>query len=269
MDLKWVIVMVVGAIIGYIGRKKQEASWGQGMLIIGAIIAIGGAVMNFMGFIKSGNKAVAVENRYRYIQGKILAENIKKSCSPSKACVIVNPLTFLDKWGDPLPKAMETGFLEGVQDGLGSSCQVVPVYPEFKNPRPKDPGKAMDFIPYASMSSKDYQKVVSKIKKEKPDCVINTYMFPPDAPFSKALADLKGMKVGLLNTDFYKKSDAELKAAFKDGGKTGGELLFVVQQKNDIDSDVDPSSDQKAFKYRYVMLTKDNVEQGLQEANKK
>ena len=261
MDLKWVLVMVVGAVIGYIGKKNQYKSWGQVVLVLGAIIAIAGAGMNFMGFLKSGGRAVAVENRYRYVQGKILAENIKKACSPAKVCVIVNPLTFLDKWGDPLPKAMETGFWEGVQDGLGS-CTVVPVYPEFKNSKPKDPSKAQDFIPYASMSSKDYQKVVSKIKKEKPDCVINTYMFPPDAPFSKSLADLKGYKVGILNTDFYKKSDADLAAAFK-----SGELLFAVQQKDEIDSEVDPSSDQKAFDYRFVMLTKDNVEQGLMEAH--
>lgn len=261
MDMKWSLVMVVGVIIGFIGKKNQSARWGQAVLLLGALIAIAGAICNIVGFAGSGNQAVKTENRFRYIQGKILAQNIKKSCSPSKVCVIVSPSVFLDKYGDPLPERVELGFLEGVEDALGS-CQVVPVYPEYKYKQNAAPD-----IPYPYMPGKDFKKVAEKIRKEKPDCVINTYMFPVDVPLTKALAELKGYKVGMLNTDSYKSNDNDLRAAFKDGGKSGAELLFVVQQKPNLDSEVNPASDQKAFDYRYVMLTKDNYEQGIQEAN--
>ncbi|MCQ2397570.1 MAG: hypothetical protein MJ106_07735 [Lentisphaeria bacterium] len=265
MDLKWILVMCVGAIIGFIGKKHQNAGWGQALLILGAVVAITGAAFNLVGFTKSGNKAVKTENRFRYIQGKILAENMKKACFPSKVCVIVNPLCFLDKWGDPLPTVNEIGFLEGVQDALGN-CEVIPVYPEFSHKKTTNQGRGQDFIPYSTMPFKDYQKVVSKIKKEKPDCVINTYMFPPDAPLTKSLAELKGYKVGMLNTDFNKKSDAELTAAFK----SGGDLLFVVQQRaSGFDSEDQASSDQKSFDIRYVLVTGNNCEQALKEANER
>ena len=262
MDMKWVIIMVIGVIIGFIGKKNQNARWGQPVLLLGALIAIAGAICNIVGFAGNGDKAVKTENRYRYIQGKILAENMKKSCSPGKVCVIVSPYVFLDKYGDLLPERFELGFLEGVEAAFGSACQVVPVYPEYKYKQNAAPD-----IPYPYMPSKDFKKVAEKIKKEKPDCVINTFMFPVDIPLTKALAELKGYKVGMLNTDFYKSADNDLLAAFKDGGKSGGELLFAVQQKaSGFDSEDQSSSDQKSFDIRYVMLTKDNVEQGLKEA---
>ena len=263
MDLKWILVMVVGAAMGLIGKKHQNAGWGQAIAIVGVILMLGGAICSFVSFSKSSDKPIRVENRFRFIQGKFLAEAMKEACSPQKVCVIVDPTIMLDPWGDPRTEIRELGFFEGVKSVL-NNCEVIPVYPEYTHKKGGEPPMS----PYPYLTAKDYKKVVDQIKKEKPDCVINTYAFPRDATLPKAMADLKGFKVGMLNTDYiYGKSDAEITAVFKDGGRQCAELIAVVQQRaGDFFSEDSPASEQKAFDYRYVMLTKDNVEQGLKEA---
>ena len=268
MDLQNFIIMAVGLAILMAGKKMQGGKLGTPLAVVGALIAVAGAALGIVKFAKSGNKAYDTENRFRYIQSRVLADKVKADCSPAKVCVIANPKSFLDGWGDPKPDQGDA-FVDAVKDALGSSCEVVVVFPEYKTKRPDDPQKAenllMNSIIYPSMPNKDYQKLCAKIKKEKPDCVINTYMFPPDASLADALAGLKGCKVAFLNTDYYQKKADELRTALS--GRQADDIIGIVLQKEDFDVDQEASSNtQKSFDIRYVMLTKDNVEQGLKEA---
>ena len=102
MDMKWIAVMVVGFIAAMVGMKKQKLGigWGQPLAIVGAIIAVGGAVMNLSGFMGSKGKQMDAEMRYIRLQGQFLAEEVKNAANPSKVYVICDANYFLDENGN-------------------------------------------------------------------------------------------------------------------------------------------------------------------------
>ncbi len=99
MDMKWIAVMVVGFIAAMVGMKKQKLGigWGQPLAIVGAIIAVGGAVMNLSGFMGSKGKQMDAEMRYIRLQGQFLAEEVKNAANPSKVYVSATPTTSLTR----------------------------------------------------------------------------------------------------------------------------------------------------------------------------
>ncbi len=267
MDLKYIVVMVVGFAIAMFGMKKQKAgaSWGQALAIVGALIAIVGAIMNLTGFIGGSSKGMAREKRYMFLQAKFLGDAVKKACNPAKVCVICDPNLFVDAYGDKLDKEVQSDYLDGIRAALKGS-EIIPIYPEFKRPKPKNagPDAAMMVMPYTMLSGGDYKKMCEKIKKAKPDAVINIYQFPMDSKLPASLGLLKGYKVGFLNTS----SNDELTYAFADGGKQCAEVVAVVMTKVDaVYDETIPAADQKAFDRRFVLALPGDYEKMIKVAS--
>lgn len=266
MDFKWIAVMVVGIVLALFGmnKQKQGAAWGQALAIVGALIAVAGAIMNMTNFFQAGSQGMAREKRYMYVQTKFLGEALKSAASPSKVCVIIDPNNFVDEWGDELPQPRQSDWLDGVKAGLGSSVEIIPVYPEFHIKKPANADQVMPPMPYTMMGMRDYKKVCEKIKKIKPDAVVNVYQFPMEAPLPTALAELKGYKIAFLNTS----ADRELRAAFQDGGAKGAEVVASVLTKVDaVYDETIPAKDQAAFNRRFVLATKADFDAKISEAS--
>lgn len=266
MNLTWIAVMLVGIAFALFGmnKQKQGAAWGQALAVVGALIAVAGAIINMSKFLQEGSQGVSRERRYMYVQTKFLGEELKKAASPSKVCVIADPTYFLDVWGDELPQPMQYDWLDGIKAGLGSSVEVIPVYPEYHIKKPANAENSLPPMPYTTMGMRDYKKVCEKIKKFKPDAVVNVFHFPMETSLANSLTELKGYKVAFLNSC----SDRELRAAFKDGGKQYAEVVGVVMTKIDAIYDESiPSKDLAAFNRRFVLVTKDDYEAKINEAN--
>ncbi len=269
MDLKWILVMVVGFVAAMVGMNKQKsgAAWGQILAIVGAVIAVAGAAMNLTGFFRAGSQSRDRENRYMYLQARILADHLKEATNAKKVAVICDSSIFLDEWGDPLPKPRANPWLDAVKDAF-KGAEVIPVYKKFKIKKPANEQAGMMMPPpmaFGMMSGADWKKIVDEVKKAKPDVIVNIHTFPQEGKLPAALALLKGYKVGFLNSC----SNDELRFAFKDGGKAMAEVLAVVMTKSDAKyDDTIPSSDKKAFARRFVLVTKDNYEAGMKEASK-
>lgn len=256
MSLPSIIIMLIGFGIAMFGMKKQKtgATWGQAVAVVGAVIAMIAAFWNIKGFIGSKGQQMTNERRYMYLQSKFMAEAVKDVAKPKKVVVIVDPMCYLDEYGDKLPQEKENDYMRGVRDAM-KGAEIVPVYPTFKNPKPKGGKNDMMMPPmgYTMLNGKDYAAMVAKIKKEKPDCIINIFAFPQDQKLPAALAQLKGFKVGFLNSS----SNAELEMVFKDGGKQCAEVLAVTMTKSNNDAAYDgtiPSKDKAAFDRRFVLV---------------
>ena len=269
--LQCIIVMVVGFAIALFGmnKQKQGATWGQAVAALGAIIAIVAACWNLFGnFFGAKEKGRAREERYMYLQTKFLGDAVKKSVNPQKVCVLVDPNYYLDEWGDPLPTPKRSVYLEGIEAAL-KGAEIIPVYPKFKHPKPKNAANAMPPMPYSILTTSDFKKVVEEVKKAKPDIFINIFSLPMDggANLPSCLKMLKGAgcdKAAFLNNS----SNDELTFAFKDGGKSMAEVIAVVMTKVDaVYDETIPSADQKAFDRRYELVLPENYEQGIRNAS--
>ena len=152
MDMKWIAVMVVGFIAAMVGMKKQKLGigWGQPLAIVGAIIAVGGAVMNLSGFMGGKSKQMDAEMRYIRLQGQFLAEEVKNAANPSKVYVICDANYFVDENGNE--KIRDYPLLNGVKAGL-RGIEVVPVYKKIKVSAPKAAAPGPPRCPPASRSS--------------------------------------------------------------------------------------------------------------------
>jgi hypothetical protein len=270
MDLKWIAVMVVGFIAAMVGMNKQKAgvAWGQILAILGAIVAVGGAAMNLTGFFQEGSKQMAREQRYMYVQAKFLAEAVKKEApSAQKVAVICDSYLYIDGYGDPLPKAGDSPYIEAIKDTF-KGAEIVPVYIKYKVKKPAgaDSKNVMPPVMPGMMSSGQFKQIVSDIKKAKCDVVINITQFPMDCKLPASLGLLKGTKIGF----FAFCTADELKFVFKDGGKQCAEVVAAVMTKaNGIYDDTIPSSDKKAFDRRFVLLEKGNYEAQMKVAMQK
>ena len=71
MTLPAIIIMVIGIIAAIVGvnKQKQGASWGQALAIVGAIIAIGAAVWNFVGTLNGDQKGIQKNQRAQQLRG--------------------------------------------------------------------------------------------------------------------------------------------------------------------------------------------------------
>lgn len=270
MDMKWIAVMVVGFIAAMVGMKKQKLGigWGQPLAIVGAIIAVGGAVMNLSGFMGSKSKQMDAEMRYLRLQGQFLAEEVKNAANPSKVYVICDANYFLDENGNE--KIRDYPLLNGVKAGL-RGIEVVPVYKKIKVSAPKAaaPGQPAPMpagvAELMNFNARDYKGIVDEIKKDKGGniAVINIHRFPSEMRLPGALAMLKGYKVGFVVTSPID----EVKFAFADKGKSCAEVVAAVMTRNDADYDAAiPSGDKKAFEARFVLVPANGYEAAISKA---
>lgn len=262
MTLPCIIIMIVGVVAALFGmnKQKQGAAWGQGLAIVGAIVAIGAALWNVGNTVAGGSTkaAIAREQRYVIVEHKYLGEAIKKAMpNVKKAVVLVDPMTKYDVWGDKLETPLPNVALEGLKEGLGADVEIVEVCPPARKNKKPAPGKedmapppVIDIMTFAS-----FNKLMPEIEKAKADVFVCLYMLPMEVPMVRTLSLLKGKKVALANVGELE----SLKRIFQDGGKNSADVVAVVTSKMSAVYDESiPSSEKAIFNKRYTLITKDN-----------
>lgn len=270
-----IIPMAIGIVAALFGmsKQKQGATWGQPLAILGAIIAIGSALWNVVGQATGGstNAIADREQRYMFLQGKFLGQEIRKAVpAAKKVVVLVDAMTKYDIYGELLPEPREDFSLKGLKDGLGSGvdvvtvCQTIPKRKPQMQKMPDGSEMEMPITPTDFMQFRDLKGLEKDIKSA--DVFVALSMLPMDASLAQCLGFLKGTKVALLNPG----ADSDtLKKVFADGGKNIADVVAaVVTKKSAIYDDKIPSSDQAAFDRRYVLITKTGFEAAIDAADK-
>ncbi len=270
MTLPAIIIMVIGIIAAIVGvnKQKQGATWGQPLAIIGAILAIGAAVWNFVGTLNGDQKGIQKNQRAQQLRGLYLAKEIAKA-SPKKVVIIDNASSHVDGYGDALTTPVVDHAIEGLKKGLGGATVDVIWQDVPKKPKPANPDEApdpgMDII---SLAAKALMAMLPNF--EGADVVVFNAL--PDGPDSnidifKAIgmvaAKAKNVKFAIL-------APIDTETLGKMFGAKGSPLLAAVVTRADYDWESDmPSNDDKAFAQQFVLLTPADYKQGIEEANKK
>ena len=97
MTLPAIIIMVIGIIAAIVGvnKQKQGASWGQALAIVGAIIAIGAAVWNFVGTLNGDQKGIQKNQRAQQLRGLYLGKEIANSQTSFTPFVVAGVFYYL------------------------------------------------------------------------------------------------------------------------------------------------------------------------------
>ena len=272
-----IIPMAIGIIAALFGMSQQKKgmAWGQPLAILGAIIAIGSALWNVVGQATGSNTNAIVdrEQRYMFLQGKFLGQEIKKAVpNAKKVVVLVDAMTKFDVYGEPLAEPREDYSLNGLKDALGAGVEVVTVCQQIPKRKPKMvkgpdgtevemPIMGPDFI-----TVKDIKALEKDIKGA--DVFVALAMLPLEVSLAQCLNLIKPScsKVALLNPG----ADTDtIKRIFADGGKSTAELVAVVMTKRSaVYDDKMPSNDQAAFDRRYILAGKNGYEAALDEVDK-
>jgi membrane protein implicated in regulation of membrane protease activity len=270
MTLPAIIIMVIGIIAAIVGvnKQKQGATWGQPLAIIGAILAIGAAVWNFVGTLNGDQKGIQKNQRAQQLRGLYLAKEIAKA-SPKKVVIIDNASSHVDGYGDALTTPVVDHAIEGLKKGLGGATVDVIWQDVPKKPKPANPDEAPD--PGMDIISLDAKALMAMLPNfEGADVVVFNAL--PDGPDSnidifKAIgmvaAKAKNVKFAIL-------APIDTETLGKMFGAKGSPLLAAVVFRADYDWESDmPSDDDKAFAQQFVLLTPADYKQGIEEANKK
>ena len=271
-----IIPMAIGIVLALFGMSKQKsgAPWGQPLAILGAIIAIGAALWNVVGQATGGsaNAIADREQRYMFIQGKFLGQEIKKAVpSCKKVVVLVDALSKFDVYGEPLAEPREDHTLMGLKEALGADvtvetiCQTVPKRKPQMMKGPDGTEIEVPMMPMDMLTFRDFKPLEKQIKGA--DVFVALSMLPMDVPIAQVLQFLgKGTKVALMNPG----ADTEtLKKIFADGGNNIADVVAAVMtKKSAIYDDKIPSNDKAAFDRRYVLITKSGYSAALDEVDK-
>ena len=275
MTIYTIIPMAIGIVVALFGmsKQKQGATWGQPLAILGALIAIGSALANVVGQA-TGNSTNAIadrEQRYTFLQGKFLGQEVKKAVpAAKKVVVLVDAMTKYDIYGELLAEPREDFALKGLKEALGAGvdvvtvCQTIPKRKPQMQKMPDGTEVEMPMTPMDMMQFRDLKALEKDIKGA--DVFVALSMLPMDASLAQCLGFLKNTKVALLNPG----ADTDtLKKIFADGGKNIADVVAVVITKEKaIYDDKIPSNDQAAFDRRYVLVGKNGYEAALEAAKK-
>ena len=270
MTLPAIIIMVIGIIAAIVGvnKQKQGASWGQALAIVGAIIAIGAAVWNFVGTLNGDQKGIQKNQRAQQLRGLYLGKEIAKA-SPKKVVVIDNASSHVDGYGEALATPVVDHAIEGLKKGLGGA-EVEVIWQDVpKKPKPANPDDAPD--PGMDIISLDAKALIAMLPKlEGADVVVFNAL--PDGPDSnidlfKAIGLITG-KVKTAKIAVLGFTDTELLS--KGFAAKNSPLIAAVVTRADYDWESDmPSNDDKAFEQQFVLLTPADYKAGIEKANKR
>ncbi|MBR6471754.1 MAG: hypothetical protein IKS83_08145 [Victivallales bacterium] len=278
MSIYTIIPMVIGIVAALFGmsKQKQGAPWGQLVAIVGAVLAIGAALFNTTKhFTGSDNDEIKDrEQRYSFVQGKILGEAVKKAAPDAKKVVVLVEWSYLyEANGQPVSSPPQNFMLDGLKAGIGNVEYVIVCkeIPKTKTPTMKGPdGQEMEMpvMVDMQMSKADWQKILKDKNIKGADVFVALTMLPVDLNLKEILMSLKPLvgKVALVNPQC---DDETFKVCFADGGKNVAELIAAVLTKNAANYEENPPrDDQKAFDVRYVLATQQDYEKQLEEARK-
>ena len=270
MNMVSIVLMVIGIVGALLGmsKQKQGAPWGQPLAILGAVIAIGAALYSFYGQA-TGNSSDSIrdrEQRFMYVQGKILGETVKAAApGVKKIAVLVDPMEIYEANGEKKAAPLENTTMQALKD-VFPGVEFITVCKPMKKveiPKQKMPDGTemeMPFMPDTMITRVDFKNLEKEIKKAEVFIAISN--IPLDMSIKEVLGDLKGMKVAMFNVS----SLQDVAAAFE---SNASDLVAVVSSKNTADWNVNPPrDDQKAFDLRFVLITGSDYQQKIAEAEK-
>ena len=270
MTLPAIIIMVIGIIAAIVGvnKQKQGATWGQPLAIIGAILAIGAAVWNFVGTLNGDQKGIQKNQRAQQLRGLYLAKEIAKA-SPKKVVIIDNASSHVDGYGDALTTPVVDHAIEGLKKGLGGATVDVIWQDVHKKPKPADPDEVPDSVmDIISLDAKALKAMIPKMA----DADVIVFNALPDGPDSNIdIIKAIGMVAAKArNVKFAILAPIDTETLGKVFGAKGSPLLAAVITRADYDWESDmPSDDDKAFAQQFVLLTPSNYRRGIEEANRR
>ena len=209
------------------------------------------------------------EQRFMYVQGKILGEAVKAAIpGAKKIAVLVDPMEIYEANGEKRATPLENFVLKALKDVFPDAEFILVCKPmkKVEIPKQKMPDGTemeMPFMPDTMITRVDFKNLEKEIKKAEVFIAISN--IPLDMSIKEVLADLKGMKVAMFNVS----SLQDVAAAFEKKDTNAGELVAVVTWKNSAIYDQDPPrDDQKAFDLRFVLITSKNYQQKIAEAER-
>lgn len=268
------ILMIAGgsiALIGYI-KQKGGSSYGQPLLLLGAIFAVAAAVWNLFGFFNEKSALAKADVRFLYVEGKITGQEIASRFSGKRILVVIDSTKFIDYYGERLPddKVREDYVLKGLKDGIDGRCEIEEIYQEIpKKPRSGNGNDSKPPLLDPNIDPGVLNKLLLK-KVSKADVIV--LHLPIKAMSLQSILGinaLKGKQVVMINQRFTSDSGTYFATAASGAiDKNSANLvLSVVQQYDgDVKSVHLPANDRKCFDLRYSLITPENYEKEIARA---
>lgn len=249
------VVVMIAALIGMIiCSKKQKTNPGAQPIAIALLIVviISGIYMLYQNNIFGGSNAgiIKAENHFYASQGYMVGKFIAKNIPGAKVLVIENE--------DFEKNEREQAFLGALKEGMGSES-VTPVALEILNKpkRPEGMPEDMPMMPVMEMmTSKDFDATL----KAHSNCnvVVSVIGLPRDANNMRLWKEPAAKRPKLILVGSGMGGSVKIGPAIKQGM-----ISAVVNISKDakFDDEGAPSAYEDAFKKRYVLIDKTNVDQ--------
>jgi hypothetical protein len=253
-------VMVIALIGMIVCSKKQKTNPGAQPIAIGLLIVviISGIFMLYKTgtFGNSNAGMIEAENHFYASQGFMAGEFIKKNIPDAKVLLIENE--------DFEKSNREKAFIDALKKGMGSD-KVTAVALELLNKpkRPEGMPEDMPMMPMMEMmTSKDF------------DATLNAH------PGNNVIISVIGLPRDAKNMRLWRMSKDKRPKVILIGGGMGGSIklapavkqgmisaVVVISPKAKFDDEGAPSDFKEAFKKRYILVDKDNVEKNYKSLN--
>lgn len=241
------LVMFVALIGMIICSKKQKSSPAAQPIAIGLLVIVivcGVAVLYNTGiFGNQTNKFQEYENRYYASQGNVIGRFIAANYSGKKVLVILEP----DYQKSPRTEIMTNAIKLGA--GAGTEVVADTVIPAKA---PVNPEEGMDMPLVEIMTAADFDAALDK----HPDAgvIVSAVGLPRDARKMKLWNKKDRPGVILLNAVDMRGYDSLIKSDMI-------AAIVAIGPDAKFTEDAPPKDPQEAFKVRYILIDKSNVEQ--------
>ena len=247
------IVMVVALVGMIICSKKQKTNPGAQPIAIALLIVviISGIYMLYKNniFGSSNTGMIESENHYYASQAYTVGKYIAKNIPGGKVLLIEN---------DGFEKSKrETAFISALKEGMGNNnVKVVAITLLNKPKRPKGMPKDMPMMPMMEMmTSKDFDATLSANNSQ--NVVISLIGLPRDASKMKLWRMPAATRPKLILIGSGMGSSIKLGSAIKKGMISA---IVMISKNAKFDDEGAPSAFEDAFKKRYILIDKANLE---------
>ena len=250
-------VVMVAALIGMIiCSKKQKTNPSAQPIAIALlmVVIISGFYMLYKNNIFGNSNAgmIEAENHFYASQGYMVGKFIAKNIPGAKVLLIENEE--FDK------SKREQAFITALKEGMGNNnVNAVALQILNKPARPKGMPEDMPMMPMMEMmTSKDFDATISANSSD--NVVISVIGLPRDASKMKLWKMNKAKRPKLILIGGGMGGSIKLGPAVKQGLISA---VVVISPTAKFDDEGAPSAYEDAFKKRYILIDKDNLEKNL------
>ena len=247
-------VVMVAALIGMIiCSKKQKTNPGAQPIAIALLIVviISGIYMLYKNNIFGSSNASMIEseNHFYASQGYTVGKFIAKNIPGAKVLVIENE--------DFEKSKREQAFLEALKEGMGkNNVKAVALQILNKPKRPAGMPEDMPMIPVMEMmTSKDFDATIKANSDS--NVIVSVIGLPRDASSMKLWSMSASTRPKLILVGSGMGGSVKIGPAIKQGMISA---IVTISPTAKFDDEGAPSAFEDAFKKRYILIDKDNVD---------